>query len=108
MIKDRGTIKWTSLMLPEHVQLLKQLWEEEEQQNEPILDEQMKEIIARKLINSYKYGTNIHMKLYEDGQFYMYKGIVTCIRKHSKTVILNDEKKVAIEQIISIDRKSVV
>ncbi|MFG6113565.1 YolD-like family protein [Halobacillus sp. MO56] len=38
--KDRGTIKWTSLMLPEHVQLVKELWKEDERVEKGIIDEQ--------------------------------------------------------------------
>ncbi|MFD1019366.1 YolD-like family protein [Thalassobacillus hwangdonensis] len=38
--KDRGTIKWTSLMLPEHVQMVKSLWKEDERVEKGILDEQ--------------------------------------------------------------------
>ncbi|MBM7552248.1 YolD-like family protein [Thalassobacillus pellis] len=38
--RDRGTIKWTSLMLPEHVQLVKELWKEDERVEKGIIDEQ--------------------------------------------------------------------
>jgi len=37
--KDRGNIKWTSLMLPEHVQMVKEIWKEEEKVQKPVLDE---------------------------------------------------------------------
>lgn len=43
MIKDRGTIKWTAMMLPEHVQHLKELVIDERRVEKPILDEQMVE-----------------------------------------------------------------
>lgn len=39
-IKDRGTIKWTAMMLPEHVELLKQLEHEQQKVKKPELDEQ--------------------------------------------------------------------
>lgn len=29
-LRDRGTIKWTSLMLPEHVEMVKEVWKEDE------------------------------------------------------------------------------
>ncbi|RWZ58934.1 YolD-like family protein [Halobacillus fulvus] len=38
--RDRGTIKWTSLMLPEHVEMIKQLWKEDERVEKGIMDEQ--------------------------------------------------------------------
>lgn len=39
MYIDRGMKKWHGMMLPEHVELLKQ-WREKEEINQPILDEQ--------------------------------------------------------------------
>ena len=40
---DRGTIKWTSLMLPEHVEAIQKLWKEDERVEKAILDEQQLE-----------------------------------------------------------------
>lgn len=40
VIKDRGNIKWTSLMLPEHVKLLRDWANEDESIRKPMLDEQ--------------------------------------------------------------------
>ncbi|MGP4069402.1 YolD-like family protein [Halobacillus sp. B29] len=42
---DRGTIKWTSLMLPEHVEVLQKLWKEDERVDKATLDEQQLEEI---------------------------------------------------------------
>ncbi|MFC7319399.1 YolD-like family protein [Halobacillus campisalis] len=38
--RDRGTIKWTSLMLPEHVEMIKKVWKEDQRVEKGILDEQ--------------------------------------------------------------------
>ncbi|WP_078553087.1 YolD-like family protein [Bacillus alkalicellulosilyticus] len=40
MIRDRGNIKWTAMMLPEHVELLRELKEEQTRKGKPELDEQ--------------------------------------------------------------------
>ncbi|WP_026689372.1 YolD-like family protein [Alteribacter aurantiacus] len=40
MFQDRGVIKWTSMMLPEHVRELKRLKEEYEKDTIPTLDPQ--------------------------------------------------------------------
>jgi YolD-like protein len=39
-VNDRGSIKWTAMMLPEHAELLTKMWEKLEQKNMPLLDEQ--------------------------------------------------------------------
>ena len=41
-INERGTKKWTSLMLPEQIEMLEQLDREQDRKEKPILDEQMK------------------------------------------------------------------
>lgn len=50
MIRDRGLIKWTSMMLPEHVKMLREWSEEDRIQERPELDEQeleaMNEMVA--------------------------------------------------------------
>lgn len=38
--RDRGSIKWTSLMLPEHVEMIRNLWKEDERVEKGIVDEQ--------------------------------------------------------------------
>jgi hypothetical protein len=49
MIRDRGNIKWTAMMLPEHVELLREWQKEDAYKSRPELDEQrleeMNEII---------------------------------------------------------------
>ncbi|MEC1260406.1 YolD-like family protein [Bacillus swezeyi] len=40
MLKDRGNIKWVSMMLPEHVELLREYHESLQKHEKPILDEQ--------------------------------------------------------------------
>jgi len=43
MLRDRGRIKWTAMMLPEHVRLLRE-WQEEEGHTKPVeVDEQQLE-----------------------------------------------------------------
>ncbi|GGF15217.1 hypothetical protein GCM10010954_12290 [Halobacillus andaensis] len=35
---DRGKIKWTSLMLPEHVEMVKETYKEQNKVEKPLLD----------------------------------------------------------------------
>lgn len=39
-LRDRGTKKWTSLMLPEHLAALNEMWKEQEYELMPEIDEQ--------------------------------------------------------------------
>lgn len=39
-VNNRGTIKWTTMMLPEHAQKLKELRKYQEKKQKPILDDE--------------------------------------------------------------------
>lgn len=89
MAYDRGTIKWTSLMLPEHVELLKQMWREDKKETKPILDPQEIELINQQVMESYEHQLLIQLTFFEDNQTQS----VTC-----KIIKLNQEtRKVSIE-----------
>ncbi|WP_455662729.1 YolD-like family protein [Pradoshia sp.] len=65
MIRDRGKIKWTSMMLPEHVSLLREWAQEDsyEQRNE--LDEQKIEEINHTIAEAMEYGANVRIRYYK-------------------------------------------
>ena len=52
MIRDRGRIKWTSMMLPEHVKLLRDWAETDSYEKEKELDEQKLEEMNHLLLTA--------------------------------------------------------
>ncbi|QAS52783.1 YolD-like family protein [Halobacillus litoralis] len=64
--RDRGTLKWTSLMLPEHVEMIKQVWKEDVRIEKPILDEQQWEEIGYSLQRALKNGLSVEIQ-YHNG-----------------------------------------
>ena len=93
-MRDRGTIKWTSLMLPEHVQMINEAFKEQERVEKPILDEQQIEENSFALQRAMKDGFSVEIK-YHNGFEFVYlsakiKGIdvntkkVKCIEKLNK------------------------
>ncbi|WP_062356093.1 YolD-like family protein [Bacillus kwashiorkori] len=71
MIRDRGRIKWTAMMLPEHVKLLRdwqeeELWEEKRELDEQRL-EQLNEVVREAQTTAKKvsvyYYTNHHSEI---------------------------------------------
>lgn len=102
MLKDRGTMKWTSLMLPEHVEMLKQLWAEEKNIEKPVLDEQMKEVIVKKVLNAYKRKIPIHVKFHENNCFHMINEKIKWIDKIKGTILFEKGKEIHFRQIVSI------
>lgn len=74
MLRDRGTIKWTSLMLPEHVQILKEMWEEDKRMHPPELDEQAMQELNEKCVNAHHTQETVLLTQFEDGSFSCYEG----------------------------------
>ena len=74
MVNDRGTIKWTSLMLPEHVEALKKLREEENWKEKPIIDEHLIEEINLILQLALKDDLTIEVEYFKDHDYHKIKG----------------------------------
>lgn len=85
-INDRGTIKWTSLMLPEQVELLKELREKRNRKEKPFLDEQQIEQNSFQLMVAHKDNLFIEVKYYHDYDFQHIKGYIDIINYQDKNI----------------------
>lgn len=65
-INDRGTMKWTSIMLPEQVQMLKDLDKEMDRKEKPILDEQQIAENGLKLQEALENDLPVRIKYFAD------------------------------------------
>ncbi|HLT57022.1 MAG TPA: YolD-like family protein [Bacillota bacterium] len=90
MPKDRGAIKWTSLMLPEHVELLQQIWKDDKTEK-PTLDPQQLEEMEYELHQAYQQKQPIQITVYTAGKKQSYKGVMTKWKKEKGTILLQSE-----------------
>ncbi|GGA61758.1 YolD-like family protein [Ornithinibacillus halotolerans] len=88
MVQDRGSIKWTSLMLPEHVELLKSIWTEDTKVKKPLLDEQELELINSRLMEAYQHKQPIQITYYKHAQLVEAKGIIKKLEQHNSKVFI--------------------
>ena len=106
MIKDRGTIKWTAMMLPEHVGMVKRVWKNAEKQPKPILDEQALEEIERSILEANKTRNELVITYWENGEFINIVGHVHSIITHQNAIRIEDKFEsrytVAFSDIIDI------
>jgi adenine deaminase len=70
MIRDRGRIKWTSMMLPEHVKLLRDWVKEDRYEDKREMDEQQLELMNETLSEAIEFDqfvtiTHYHNRTYE-------------------------------------------
>lgn len=106
MLRDRGTIKWTSLMLPEHVELLKEMWQEDANVQKPELDSQEIDIMNQRLSHACHYKIPVRLSIYDAGDIMKVTGHIKQINTYAETIQLgydiNDERIVSFHDVIDV------
>ncbi|MGX4766179.1 YolD-like family protein [Bacillus mojavensis] len=67
MLRDRGTIKWTSMMLPEHLTQLKQDLIDVSKIEKPSLDDQQIEEMDILVSEALEFNKELKFKLFNNG-----------------------------------------
>ncbi|WP_339165345.1 YolD-like family protein [Siminovitchia sp. FSL W7-1587] len=106
-IKDRGNIKWQGFMMPEQVQMLKELEIDMERVKKPQLDEQGWEQINEVLHTAIEYRLPIVFTLWIDGFFEEVEGILHYINEVKKMVhvvdIYENVQMVKFDSIVGVE-----
>ncbi|RNA67097.1 YolD-like family protein [Alteribacter keqinensis] len=92
-LRDRGTIKWTSLMLPEHVGMLNTWFEGTKKQPRPELDEQQWEEIGQTVCEGMAFHSELVFTFWEDGFFYQVSGYAEHVNTHKKLLYIRDKEE---------------
>ncbi|QIZ09800.1 YolD-like family protein [Priestia megaterium] len=69
MIRDRGRIKWTSMMLPEHVKLLRDWMKEDRYEQKREMDEQQLELMNGILSEAIEYDQYVTITHYRNRNY---------------------------------------
>lgn len=75
-IKDRGNIKWQGLMLPEHIKMLRDWYEEDNQVPRPDLNEFDLQLIQEELDIAMKRKCEVLIETWKDKQIFKHRGRV--------------------------------
>ncbi|MGJ9458491.1 YolD-like family protein [Oceanobacillus sp. CF4.6] len=104
MVNDRGNIKWTAMMMPEHINLLNQMWEEKEHKIKSELDEQQLNDINMKLQLAIHNDLSITIEYYKRYDFHKINGKLKKIDTMKRYLQLNDNKYtiVSLESILEV------
>lgn len=89
-VNERGTKKWTSLMLPEHVQMLEDLEKEQDRKEKPVLDEQMITENYMIMEEALRSDLKIRVKYYADYDYKYHEGYLLRIDTMNKIVFMED------------------
>ncbi|MGE7764657.1 YolD-like family protein [Peribacillus sp. NPDC096540] len=74
MIRDRGRIKWVSMMLPEHVKLLREYNEGLDKVEKPVLDEQKYEEFNEIICRAMEENITLKFTYYQKGEINKFIG----------------------------------
>ncbi|AZU63230.1 YolD-like family protein [Neobacillus mesonae] len=69
MIRDRGRIKWTSMMLPEHVKLLRDWVKEDQYEQQKEMDEQQLELMNEILAEAIEFNQDVTITYYRNRNY---------------------------------------
>ncbi|RST75260.1 YolD-like family protein [Siminovitchia acidinfaciens] len=109
-IKDRGTKKWTAMMLPEHVQMLKYLNVDYERVKKPDIDEQGWEEINETLHIAIEFNLPLNFTVWIDGFFDDVEGVLHYIDEINKIVHVVDIKenvhRISFKSIVEVEYKN--
>ncbi len=73
-------------MLPEHVEQLKHLWDNQNKIQKPILDEQELEEINQLCMEAYHNQTTVELSVYTNGNIDLHMGIISKIDLQTHTI----------------------
>ncbi|GLO66110.1 YolD-like family protein [Oceanobacillus kimchii] len=90
-VNDRGSIKWTAMMMPEHIEMLKDLKKEQIKVKKPVIDEQKQEEINFQLKMGFKDNLLVEIKYYENGHFLTFKGYIQKMNYENRLIEVTEE-----------------
>ncbi|UOE96087.1 YolD-like family protein [Alkalihalobacillus sp. LMS39] len=92
MNRDRGTMKWTAMMLPEHVAMMRELEKEYKKLPKPELDEQQAEEFERTICEAMEFNQALSFEFWDDGEHKRIVGKVHHIVSGTKELRVFDDE----------------
>lgn len=105
MIRDRGNIKWTAMMLSEHVAELRRWQEEDHYEERPKLDDFDLQAIQHEIEVAQKRECEVHVKLWGKGKSVLYMGVISEINVDSMWITVDSpfgRDRMPVEDIIDV------
>lgn len=100
-VNERGTKKWTSLMLPEHVQMLEELDQEQDRKEKPVLDEQMITENYMVMEEALRSDLKIRIKYYADYDYKYHEGFLLSVDTINMIVFM-EEININLDDVLEV------
>ncbi|MEK5038745.1 YolD-like family protein [Sporosarcina sp. FSL K6-3457] len=108
MIRDRGSIKWQGMMLPEHVAEITDWRNEQYYEERPQLDDLDLQSIQEEIEAAHKRRCQVLIITWKDGEFMMRGGIIVEINIQSMCIFLDNPfgiERIAVSDIVGAQIK---
>jgi len=102
MIRDRGNIKWNAMMLPEHVKLLREWHEKNEDVEKPELDEWALQELSEQLQIAFQNRTQVELKIWEAAHIFTATGIIAKLDDMKGALYLEDGRRFPFHFIVGL------
>jgi len=105
MIHDRGRIKWSPFLIPEHKKRIAEFYEAENDEAQPELDEQYKDQLQTTLWEAIELKAPICVTYYTERRQKSIEGLICKIDKHEKMLTLDcdgDRARIRFDSLISV------
>ncbi|QNR65323.1 YolD-like family protein [Paenibacillus peoriae] len=76
MINDRGRIKWAPFLIPEHRKRIAQLYEQEDDVEQPELDEQMLDTLQETIVMAVESEWVVNIQFYRSKRLNNIRGVI--------------------------------
>lgn len=103
--RDRGSIKWTSLFVPEHLERIREWYAEDDYVERPELDQFDWDNIQQTLEVAHQRQCETEVKTWKDGKINPYRGKILEINIQTKIVMLEDPfciERIAVGDIVNV------
>ena len=107
-VRDRGSKKWTSLMLPEHVKFIRDYIVDQKKVPRPELDEFDLHAIEETISIAYKRKSFVTLKIWKDGDLFFHGGDLVDIDLHRRVISIDNPfgtEKYSLEDIVDVTIK---
>lgn len=86
MNSDRGRIKWAPFLIPEHRKRIAQMYEEEDDIEQPELDEQMLDTLQDTIVMAVESEQVVNVQFYRNKRLNNVRGVIHKIDPYSRKI----------------------
>jgi YolD-like protein len=90
-IHERGTMKWTSIMMPEHIAMLQKSMAKQYDVPQPVLSEDQREQIELTLQEASEYQSQVTVTYYGNRRMHSLAGVIERINPNMRRIEIRDK-----------------